>query len=370
MDMRSKKQGITQNVSKVGHRLVGLLVLSLVLTTGCQTYDLEDEVPEWLGSSIYDNLKNDGEYTNMVKLIEDLGYKDVLAKTGSKTLFVANDEAFKRFYSHNNWGVRSYNDLSLSQKKLLLYGAMINNSYQLNTLSSSEGPTEGDCMRRLTALSMYDSVPIIQPSEMPATKYWQRFKNANLSIVCMKDMSVTPMIHFIETQLVNNKITNEDYDFLMNYTTRREPGDASINGLPVIGKNLKASNGFIHELAEVMTPLSNMAEIIRTKPITTQYSQLLERFCAPYYSLTATRDYNRIYGTTVDSVYQKRYFSQRSQNGATLASDPDGKAVNATLKFDPGWNAYYSSTSRRPQRHLRKPCSKTWLSCWCLLMLP
>lgn len=345
MDMRSKKQGITQNVSKVGHRLVGLLVLSLVLTTGCQTYDLEDEVPEWLGSSIYDNLKNDGEYTNMVKLIEDLGYKDVLAKTGSKTLFVANDEAFKRFYSHNNWGVRSYNDLSLSQKKLLLYGAMINNSYQLNTLSSSEGPTKGDCMRRLTALSMYDSVPIIQPSEMPATKYWQRFKNANLSIVCMKDMSVTPMIHFIETQLVNNKITNEDYDFLMNYTTRREPGDASINGLPVIGKNLKASNGFIHELAEVMTPLSNMAEIIRTKPITTQYSQLLERFCAPYYSLTATRDYNRIYGTTVDSVYQKRYFSQRSQNGATLASDPDGKAVNATLKFDPGWNAYYSSTS-------------------------
>lgn len=325
--------------------LVFMLVMTVFLISSCKEYTLEDEIPEWLGSSIYDNLNNNGNFTNMAKLIEDLGYKDVLSKTGSKTLFVADDDAFERFFSNNEWGVHKYSDLSLAQKKMLLYGVMINNSYQINILSSSEGPTEGDCMRRLTALSIFDSVPIIKPSEMPEGKYWARFKNANRSIVCLKDMSFTPMIHFIEKQLGTNKITNEDYDFLMNFTTQRKPGDASINGISVIAQNIKCSNGFVHQMAEVMVPLNNMAEIIRTKKTTTQYSELLERFCAPYYNNEATLQYNRIFNLNVDSVYQKRYFSNRSQDGRPLIVTPDNKAVNGILKFDPGWSAYFVNTA-------------------------
>lgn len=330
---------------KITLHLVFMLVMIVFLISGCKEYTLEDEIPEWLGSSIYDNLNNDGKYTNMAKLIEDLGYKDVLSKTGSKTLFVADDEAFERFFNKNEWGVHKYSDLSMAQKRMLLYGVMINNSYQINILSSSEGPTEGDCMRRLTALSVFDSVPIIKPSEMPEGKYWARFKNAGRSIVCLKDMSYTPMIHFIEKQLGANKITNEDYDFLMNFTTQRKPGDASINGISVIAQNIKCSNGFVHQMAEVMVPLNNMAEIIRTKKTTTQYSELLERFCAPYYSKEATLQYNRIFNLNVDSVYQKRYFSNRSQDGNPLIVTPDNKAVNGILKFDPGWSAYFVNTA-------------------------
>ena len=107
---------------KMRHFSAFLLLAALCLTS-CQEYTLEDEVPAWLGTSIYDNLNSTGEYTNMVRLIEDLGYKDVLARTGSKTLFVADDAAFERFYSNNDWGVRGYNELSVSQKRMLLYGA-------------------------------------------------------------------------------------------------------------------------------------------------------------------------------------------------------------------------------------------------------
>ena len=61
----------------------------------------------------------------------------------------------------------------------------------------------------------------------------------------MKDMTITPMIHFIESQLQRNRITNDDYDFLLNHTTTRSAGDASINGIPVISENVKCSNGFV-----------------------------------------------------------------------------------------------------------------------------
>lgn len=339
-----KKNGFI--IGRVNLLLVFLSVIILFIANGCKdTVNLEDVSPGWLGTSIYDNLNNDGHFTYTTKLIEDLDYKNVLAKTGSKTLFVTDDESFDRFFSHNDWGVHSYDALSLAQKKLLFKGAMINNSYQLNTLSSTEGPTEGNCMRRTTALTVYDSVPILSPSEMPDSKYWARFKNAGKSIVCMKDMTVQPMVHFLEKQLANNNITNDDVDFLNNYSSQRQPGDATINGVNVIGKNIKCSNGFVNQMEEVMLPLRNMAEVIRTKETTSKYSKLLERYCAPYYSADATKEYNRLFKTSVDSVYLKRYFSNRSVGGTALTMTPDNKAVNGILKFDPGWNSYFPATA-------------------------
>ena len=328
-----------------------LLLMILVTTTGCRDL-LEDKDPGWLGASIFDNLKRDGNYENVTKLIEDMKYDGVLAKTGSKTLFVADDAAFDAFYANNRWGVTKYDDLSQSQKKILLFGAMINNSYPLNMLSSSPGPILGNCMRRLTSMSLYDSVPNIEPAEMPDTKYWSFMKNNNRTIVCLKDDSPQPIIQLIEKQLNKNNITNDDVSFLMNYTINRQPGDASINGIPVTkldangkdGRNIKCSNGFVHKLDSVLTPLSNMAEIIRSNPSTQIYSRLLERYSVPELDNSVLAEYNRInngFKPEIDSIYRKRYFASRSFKGA-LTTDPIfHQAAPVTLKFDPGWSTYY-----------------------------
>lgn len=314
--------------------------------SACDGYDLAENDPSWLGSSIYDYLKNDGNYTNMVRLIDDLNYSEVLAKTGSKTLFVADDAAFSRFYQTNSWGVHSYDGLSLAQKKLLLYGSMINNSCQVAYLSSSEGPTEGDCMRRLTATSEYDSVPVLRPSQMPDNPYWASYRESGNPIVCMSDITAPPMIHFIEAFLTNKLITNEDCNFLFNHQTERQAGDANVNGIMMTEQNIKCSNGFVHKMAEVLTPLPNMADFISQHPTTQGYAKLLNRYCAPYYAGDeATREYNRLYNTNIDSLYEKRYFSERSQGGQPLDLTPDEGPVNGQLKFDPGWNQFYSATT-------------------------
>lgn len=325
---------------------VGMALIAAGGLTACEGYDLAEKEPSWLGSSIYDYLNDDGNYTNMVRMIEDLGYKEVLAKTGSKTLFVADDDAFNRFYKSNDWGVHSYEQLTASQKKLLLYGSMINNSCQVAYLSSSEGPTEGDCMRRLTATSEFDSIPVMAPSQMPDNPYWQYYKKQNKTIPCMLDRTAPPMIHFIESFLENRLITNEDCNFLFNHKTVRKPGDANVNGIMMAQQNIKCSNGFVHKMAEVLTPLPNMAQLITQTPETSEYAKLLNRFCAPYYAGDdLTREYNRLYNTDIDSLFEKRYFAERSQKGESLVLTPAKGPVNGTLKFDPGWNQFYSSTT-------------------------
>ena len=327
-------------------RVAGVSLVAAGFLSACEVdYDLAKEQPEWLGSSIYNYLQDEGNYTNVVRIIDDLGYKDVLARTGSKTLFVADDDAFARFYQNNSWGVSSYSQLTNAQKKNLLYGAMINNACQVAYLSSSEGPTEGDCMRRQTSQSLYDSVPVLKPSQMPDNPYWQYYKDNNKAIPCFMDMTTPPMIHFIEAFLTNQLITNEDVKFLQN-GVERNPGDANVNGIRMIDQNIKCSNGFVHKMADVVTALPNMAEIINNNPNTSKYAKLLDRYCAPYYAGDeATKEYNRLFNTNVDSVFQKRYFSERSQNGVTLDLTPSEAPVNGMLKFDPGWNQFYSNTN-------------------------
>ncbi len=324
-----------------------LLAGANVVVSCTDKYDLDEKTPDGFGSSIYGWLDGQGNYSNTVRLIDDLGYSEVLAKTGSKTLFAANDAAYERFYQHNDWGVKSYEGLSLAQKKMLLFGNMIDNSIQVNSLSTIQGNPlrEGQCMRRFSSLSEYDTVPVLRPDQMPDNKYWNRHRTNGKNMVCLQDGTSVPMLLFLEAQMTNNKITNDDYNFLMNYTTSRQDGDASVNGVKVVEQNVRCGNGFIHITDEVVVPLQNMAELIASKPQTSMYNKLLQRFCAPYpddKTLSKTTEYNRIYNQHVDTVYTKHFFN--SKRGAQVTRTPDGGAVPAQLRFDPEWNSYYASS--------------------------
>ncbi len=318
------------------------------LLSSCDQYDLDERTPDGWGSSIYSWLDEAGNYRTTVNIIDDLGYREVLAKTGSKTLFVADDAAFDRFYQLNRWGVKSYRDLTTSQKKLLLFGSMMDNSMQLGSLSSVEGdpPREGEAMRRFASSTPYDSVAVITPDQMPDNPYWRRFRDSGQPIVCMTDNTTVPLVQFIEKQLVNRRITNDDYDFIYNKTTHRQPGDASVNSIQVEQPNIKCSNGFIHKMEQVILPLPNMAELIKLRPVVSKWNKLLERYCAPYpLDLSYATQYNYLYDANIDTLYQKRFFSEKSQDGQAVNMTPDRRAVNGKLKFDPEWNAYYAGNN-------------------------
>ena len=337
-----------------------LLAASVLLVgfgslSSCSEYDLDEHAPEGWGSSIYGWLEEQGNFTNTVRMIDELGYREVLNKTGSKTLFVADDAAYERFFKKNDWGVRSYEGLSTAQKKLLLFGSMIDNSYQIQALSSTEGPVEGNCMRRESSLSIYDTVTVMRKEDIPDAIYWQQYRDRD-QLVVMHDMTPAPMIHFIERHMTNKQITNDDYDFLFNYKTKRQSGDASVNGSQIVEQNIRCLNGFVNRVSEVVTPLPNMADIIAKKPNTSIYSHLLQRYSVlDYCGDEVTRTYNANRGTNVDSVFQLRYFAKRSQGGREFTSTHDQKSkANGELSFDPGWNGYYIQTNEKAETALQQ----------------
>jgi len=363
-------------------RLLGLVALSASLygVMSCSDYDLDKRTPEWLGSSIYETLNegfvNDNkedadlygkQYTfqNFARLIEDLDQVKILAKTGSKTLFVADDEAFARFFAKGVFKTASgnpvncYDSLSNAQKKLILKGSMLNNVYQVAMLSSSEGPVLGDAMRRVSSISIYDTVPYLHTEDMPATSYWKYYKQNGKNIAIMQDGTTRPLVFFVNKFLTMKKIMDDDYDFLFNQgkfgtAPGHVAGDASVNGVKIEYQNKKCFNGFLHVMSEVIYALPNMAEYLEQAENTRIYSSIVDRFCAPFYSKEHTDEVKRLIGdeklafpTTIDSVFQKQYFSQRTQGNKSLSQAPNKSVIAKAelLKFDPGWNTFYSSTS-------------------------
>jgi len=337
------------HVKKLYHRLpmflVGLVVWSSLFVSCKDIYPYDNTEPDWLGESIYEYLVADGSYKNFVKIIDDLNYSEVLRKTGSKTLFVANDAAFNRFYQNNKWGVHSYAGLTEAQKKLILNFAVVNNSYLIETLSNyydGSALQEGSAIRRTTTVSLFDSVPYVLDNKLPFTKQWSRYHNDGKNgIYLLQDASGWPMVHLLQKALDYNGITNADFKTMTGIDRQRN--DAHIFSHKVIQRDIACKNGYINVLDDVMIPPTNMAAYIRTVPQFSLFSSILDWFSAPYYDREDTRTY-RTYMSSKglsfdnDSLFELNYYA--TTGGKTTY--PDGTSVGSSmlLAYDPGFNSY------------------------------
>ena len=335
--------------------LTAMCILTMCgLTYSCSDdYDLPDKKPSWLGASIYDYLVDQKNYTNTVRLIQDLGYQEVLERTGSKTLFVADDDAFAKFYQNNSWGVHKYEDLTRSQKSLLLSSSMLDNAYLLEMMTNiSSGSTiaKNQCLRQPTSASATDSIPFFawdgndipqtynEDDESPDIDYWKRFRTQDKGGIWLALDGSTPlMLHFLAGQMGENNITDEDFETLVG--SKREPTDAHIYGSKVIAQDQTCLNGYVDKLDRVLLTPDNMAEMIRTNGKTNIFSHMLDRFSAPFYNASLTSSHLQLTGIR-DSVFSKRYFAARTSSGR-LDRDPYGNNFPYPLDYDPGWNEYY-----------------------------
>ncbi len=344
------------------HLLVGgaLCAAGLGIFSCSDRYSLDEDQPSGL-DNIYGYMQGRGNFTNYLHLIDDLGQKDILSRTGSKTMFIADDDAFAEFYADNDWGVKKYEDLSLAQKKLLLNSSMVGNPYSTTMLSSaqapegSEGgrPVKGEVCRRVTSQSLYDSVMVVTSADadgiLPDNPFFNELRANHDSFVLFTDASnPAPILHFTGRFVTSNQMDLSDIDFIYNQPEGTfKSDDIYVNNARVTTPNVFCKNGFVHEVDKVIVPLDNMAEIIRKNPKMTLFSSIIERFAAPKDSTALRNSYNLVNGTDYDSVFVKRYFSDRSWGSDMAKSvpfkfDKNGKPFGASLKFDPGWNGYVS----------------------------
>lgn len=367
--------------------------------SACQDeYFLDDEKPKWLNSSIYETLESNGNYQNYLRLIadpdvnsgtdENSSLVEILKRTGSKTVFVADDHAWEAFFKENNelpesnpWKkATSYENLTKSQKKLLLHTSMLNNAIVMENLSSSAGskPERGSYLRRYTDVEAVDSVTRVAVTDLPVTYWsadrqtsednakqtevdqWSRIRNGGDlhydSIYMVLDSSLTMMLQFTNEFMAKKHITDNDFRIITGQ--ERVTSDIHIYSHRLDSADIVCENGYLNKTHRPLVPLANMAEVIRTNGKTNIFSHMLERFSVPFQNKTVGKLFSRLNENfeETDTLYSKRYYSLRSFGGGQLNRNELGTTFantgTALLKFDPGWNGYYPVTASSPQEDM------------------
>lgn len=246
------------------HAIFGMCtVISLMGVYACSDdYDLDEKGnnPEWLGKSIYEELKNpqnglQGSFKTYLHIIDDLGYKDVMSKTGSKTVFVANDSAYNDFFKNNSWGVTSYEQLTESMKKQLFYASMLDNAILTEALSNVDdgGATlsRGIALKHQTAANATDSIYHIWTSDLPHNNsYWEDYRKGGIDVVM--DNTRPMLVHFTREQMLNNGITKGDFQIITG-----QPYDGKSTFIfknKVLVQDITCLNGYINQMDGVVVP--------------------------------------------------------------------------------------------------------------------
>ena len=377
------------------------LLAAVGLMHACKDeFILDDEKPSWLNSSIYESLEQKGNFRTYLRLLADKDVNpeglrpltDVLNRTGSKTVFVANDSAWDAFFAANAllpegnpWHyATSYEKLSQAQKKLLIHTSMLNNAIVMENLSSSESsggsvPTPGEYMRRYTDVEATDSITYIASEDLPFSEspiekdYWARFREGNggKGIYLAIDSTLPMMLHFTSEHLTRNIVTDEDFKYIMGRP--RNTSDVHIYDAILKEKDGVCENGYVNVTEKPLCPMTNMAEVLRTNGKTNIFSHILDRFSAPFYCERITEAYKVLHPDFNDSIFTKRYFSvnnfsvkggyiKANDKGVVPMFEPGPRGTYQTynpylgeetsysatgLKFDPGWNGYYDEVDVR-----------------------
>ena len=382
------KRSLCGRIRRVSLQMIAACGI-LAGTAGLQSCekDILEGQPEKLGNSIYERLQegitvNDGstKYFNYtMRLIDDLGYTPILSQTGSRTLFVTPDEDYDAWFKNNSWGVTSYEELSLAQKKQLFNSTMIKNANLLELMSNvpaaSENvePEDGMSMRRESANDIWDNVPVMTSSqfqsntlqaEEPVNIAWKDVRDQGKDIHILKDATSAPMIHFLPKFMEKNNFTDEDLRIISNGESNSIK-DAWINGRKVISSEQICKNGYIYVISGVMGNNPNMAQIIHDTENTKYWAQILDRWSVPEYlgdggieNLNKTeaerraekaekvelqetfwRLYPQYQG---EPLYQLRYMNESGNNPLKLPVplNKTEKEFKTFLKFDPSWNQY------------------------------
>ena len=308
--------------SKHASGIVCLLALGGTFAGCSDDYHLDEAKPSYLNESIYETLVNSKDYEYYLKLIADPELNsglhegetpelvEILSRTGSRTVFAANDDAWKAFFENNAklpaanpWhNATCYENLSKAQKLLLLNTSMLPNAIVMENLASSTGtnPTRGETLRHTTKAAPTDTIALLAVSDLFKTRWseekqkqpigesnypeadqWSRIRNGEMytpesKILMSQDSSQSMMMHFTNEYMSRNQITDNDFRILMNGETR-STGDVHVYDAKLDSADIVCQNGYLEFTAKPLVPLANMAEVIRTNLALRNSSKL----CAP-----------------------------------------------------------------------------------------
>jgi hypothetical protein len=154
--------------------LAAVFAVGILVITGCEDHQDRYDTPPWLGGSSIETLKERGNYTSFLELMEKANYSVPISKQ-LFTLFVPNDEAFASYFK--SIGKNSVADLSKEEAVQLFTLHVLRNPrsrFQLvyeYAWSEFQGPDQAQKMGEYASLFHRKPTPSTSTPYSEVVKY-------------------------------------------------------------------------------------------------------------------------------------------------------------------------------------------------------
>jgi uncharacterized surface protein with fasciclin (FAS1) repeats len=309
--------------------------LMLILSSCKEKFDPYN-IPPFLGGSIIETLKKEGNYTILLELSDRAGYTETI-ESDVYILFAANDSAFKVFFAER--GIKSVGDLSLDECRSLMSMVTKKQPYSRFQLiyRHSHDKWEGPESEYLSLFYRWPTSEAEYPIQKEVVKYNTNYLGEELNI---------------RGDIKNVPVYSEDYfgdyggdpkgsDYLYFFPNSTWRGLQWFNA-GVIGPEARCSNGFIYYIDQVVPVPPSIDQYLRSnKNKYGVFYDLMDRF-ATYSS--AGGEY---IGTEFVSYYNKGYSGVKniaSEAGAQSLGYELRNVMTIYLPTDNVFNEYLNKT--------------------------
>jgi uncharacterized surface protein with fasciclin (FAS1) repeats len=288
---------------------IPFLILVLIITSCKKKIDDYYATPAGLGDPIYQTLQAKGNFKHYLALVDRAGYKEILSTTGWFTVFAPNDAAFTKYFTDN--GITTDAAISDSLAKGIVKFSLVYNAYRRDQLSiyqiaGLDGGNPGMGYKRKT--TYYDGVQ--EKGDAVHKKIIATNRNNTTSDgkttathYVDGDNNNKYIPYFTDVFLGANSLSATDYNAFYPNTTFT---GFNVCGATVVNQDIISSNGIIHEIDKVLTPLLSFDQYIRSNPNYSDFKLLMDSLAVYVADVTLTQN-NLIATGSTDSVYVKSY---------------------------------------------------------------
>jgi uncharacterized surface protein with fasciclin (FAS1) repeats len=246
------------------------------------------ERPGWLEPPIYQQLKEKGNFTNYLKLVDKANYTQTLNGAGYYTVFAPTDEAFESFFATHNFS--SIDDIdSTLVKEIVTYSMCITpasyetiDDFQDGTTSATLESKRDKAFKRTT----YNYKWVYQETDVNGVERYVIDYNSSpgvagnaTQIFNSDDFNQKNIPFFTAAYMAQRGISAADYNYFYPNT---ELTDFNVVDAQVIEKDLWAENGIIHVVDEVISPLNNLEEILAETNECSNFKEMLDKYMVEY----------------------------------------------------------------------------------------
>lgn len=273
------------NRAKINFRIKPVLPFLAVwlVFSGCQDEMYQDkyERPAWLAGKVYTQVKAQPELSTFTECIELTGYDTIIDVSGSYTVFGPSDDAFDKWLSENQYN--SVEDVPIDYLEKLVSYHLVQNPWSkiqlrtvdvygwIDTLDESNNKPRG--FKRETFLKNKERFyPIKKVDEMQFIIVDEQESEFQRKVIT-DSRKFAPF--FYKEYFNIYDLNSSDYEFYFDRPFDGG-GDLYFVNAKIVSDEIKAENGFVYIIDEVVDPLQNAYQILENEDDNFEYSEFLE----------------------------------------------------------------------------------------------